>query len=88
MGYDLKANEYLELIKIYKKTSKETIIKNIRLLIKQHNIKCKNQYLAKICNIPVNTVNMWFKETNKPTLENLCKITIALNEPIVEILKI
>lgn len=83
----MKAIEYLELIKLYSNTDKLIIIANIKKYITINNIKYSNKWLCNITGIGIDMVRRYMTiakmhESQKFQLDQLCKISIALNIPL------
>ena len=87
----MNAIEYLELIKLYNEANKSIIIGNIRKHITINNIKYSNKWLCDITGLGIDIVRRYMTtsemhKNQKFQLDQLCKISIALDIPLGDLL--
>jgi len=80
----MSAIDYLELMKLYSEVEKNIIIGNIKKYATINNIKHSNKWLCNITGMGIDMIRRYMTtcemhKSQKFQLEQLCKISIALN---------
>lgn len=88
----MSAIDYLELMKLYKNTSKNIVIANIKKFITINNIKYSNKWLCTVTGMGIDLIRRYMTISKMHTnqkfqLDQLCKISIALDVHLEDLLK-